>query len=253
MHTKTNVFTKEGATMLKIAVCDDEQLYLDKTRTMLEQYAAVHDRSITAEYFVNPSDLIDKLESGEEYDIYLLDIYMPGVTGMSVAAEIRKRNCESPIVFLTSSADHAVEAFALDAIHYLLKPYAQSDLHAAMDKAIRVLGDYHPKSILLKTTDGYYNISVSKIICCESDNHNQRIFLTNSSPIHVRISSADLLDKLTPFGYFYPCGKTYIINLERIDKLLSSSVLMENGDSFAVPRRAMTGLKNAWLDYLSRR
>lgn len=239
--------------MLRIAVCDDEQLYLDKTRAMLEQYAAAHDRPITAETFSNPSDLLDKLESGVEYDIYLLDIYMPGVTGMGVAAELRKRSCESPIIFLTSSANHAVEAFGLDATHYLLKPYSQSNLHAAIDKAVRVLDNQQSGSILLKTTAGYYNVSVPKIIYCESDNHNQRIVLVNGEPLHVRISSSDLWDKVTPFDCFYPCGKTYILNLEHIDKLLSDSVEMENGDTLTVPRRAMASLKNAWFDYMGRR
>ena len=62
--------------MLRIAVCDDEQLYLDKTRAMLDQYAAEHDVEITAEAFMNPSVLLDSIESGERHDIYLLDIYM---------------------------------------------------------------------------------------------------------------------------------------------------------------------------------
>lgn len=239
--------------MIRIAVCDDEQAYLDKIHAMLEQYAAVRNAEISAESYINPSCLLDKLECGEEYDIYLLDIYMPGVTGMNIAAEIRRRNNECPIIFLTSSSDHAVEAFGLDATHYLLKPYVQSDLHAALDKAMRTLREQRPKSILLKATDGYYNVPATNIIYCESDNHNQRIRLTDKAPIHVRISSAELYEKLMPFGCFYPCGKTYIINLERIDKLMSDSVVMENGHSLTIPRRAMTSLKNSWLDYLSRR
>ncbi|MBQ2777233.1 MAG: response regulator transcription factor, partial [Peptococcaceae bacterium] len=111
--------------MLRIAVCDDEQLYLDKTRAMLEQYAAEHNVEITAEAFVNSSALLDSIEAGERHDIYLLDIYMPGVSGMSVATDLRSKGVRSPIIFLTSSTEHAVEAFGVDATHYLLKPYTQ--------------------------------------------------------------------------------------------------------------------------------
>ena len=109
--------------MLKIAVCDDEQLYLDETRTMLKQYAAIHEITITAEPFSNSSALLDRIEAGERHDIYLLDIYMPGISGMSVATELRSLGVRSPIIFLTSSTEHAVEAFGVDATHYLLKPY----------------------------------------------------------------------------------------------------------------------------------
>lgn len=52
---------KEGVAMLKIAVCDDEQAYLDKTRGMLEQYTTAHDMEITAEAFLNPSALLTAL------------------------------------------------------------------------------------------------------------------------------------------------------------------------------------------------
>ena len=127
---------KEGAAVLKIAVCDDEQTYLDKTRAMLEQYAAEHDVEIAAEAISNPSALLDSIEAGERHDIYLLDIYMPGVSGMSVATELRSRGVRSPIIFLTSSTEHAVEAFGVDATHYLLKPYTQQNFFAAMDKAM---------------------------------------------------------------------------------------------------------------------
>ena len=93
--------------MLKIAVCDDEQAYLDKTRGMLEQYTTAHDMEITAEAFLNPSALLDRIEAGERHDIYLLDIYMPGVSGMSVATELRSKGERSPIIFLTSSTEPA--------------------------------------------------------------------------------------------------------------------------------------------------
>ena len=99
---------KEGAAVLKIAVCDDEQTYLDKTRAMLEQYAAEHDVEITAEAISNPSALLDSIEAGERHAIYLLDIYMPGVSGMSVATDLRSKGVRSPIIFLTSSTEHAV-------------------------------------------------------------------------------------------------------------------------------------------------
>ena len=139
--------------MLKIAVCDDEQLYLDKTHAMLEQYAAEHDVEITAEAISNPSALLDSIEAGERHDIYLLDIYMPGVSGMSVATDLRSKGVRSPIIFLTSSTEHAVEAFGVDATHYLLKPYTQQHFFTAMDKAVQRISAHSADSIVLKTGD----------------------------------------------------------------------------------------------------
>ena len=171
---------KEGAAVLKIAVCDDEQTYLDKTRAMLEQYAAEHDVEITAEAFMNPSMLLDGIEAGERHDIYLLDIYMPGVSGMSVATELRSKGVRSPIIFLTSSTEHAVEAFGVDATHYLLKPYTQQNFFAAMDKAMQSISSHAEESIVLKIGGEYQNVSVDRILYCESADNYQRLWMKDA-------------------------------------------------------------------------
>ena len=239
--------------MIRIAICDDEKKYLDESAMLLSEYATARNIRFSVEQFDTPSDFLDKLDKGEGYDIYLLDIYMPGLTGVSIATELRRRNDESPVIFLTSSRDHAVEAFGVGATHYLLKPYTKDDFFAAMDKAMHSTLQDKPKTVLMKTVNGYHNISISKIIYCESANHNQTICFVDEQPASVRISQAELWEKLSPFGQFYLCGKTYIINLEQIEKILSDTVEMTTGKCLAVPRRILPALKNAYMDYLGMR
>ena len=239
--------------MIRIAVCDDEKKYLDGSAMLLSEYATARNTRFSVDQFENPSDFLDKLDQGEKYYIYLLDVYMPGLTGVSVATELRRRNDESPVIFLTSSRDHAVEAFGVGATHYLLKPYTRDDFFAAMDKAMHSIEQDKPKTVLMKTANGYHNISISKIVYCESSNHNQTIYFADEAPASVRISQAELWEKLSPFGQFYLCGKTYIINLEQIEKILSDTVEMTTGKCLAVPRRILPAFKNAYMDYLGMR
>ena len=239
--------------MIRIAVCDDEKKYLDESAALLSEYALLRNIHFSVEQFENPSGFLDKLDKGENYDVYLLDVYMPGLTGVSVATELRRRNDESPVIFLTSSRDHAVEAFGVGATHYLLKPYTKDDFFAAMDKAMHSINQDKPKTVLMKTVNGYHNISISKIVYCESSNHNQTICFVDEEPTSVRISQAELWEKLSPFGQFYLCGKTYIINLEQIEKIPSDMVEMTTGKCLAVPRRILPAFKNAYMDYLGMR
>ena len=150
--------------MFKIAVCDDEQPYLEKTYAMLERYAKAHDLELTAEIFDSASALLDAIEDGIYHSIYLLDIYMPGLSGMSVATELRSRGVRSPIIFLTSSTEHAVEAFGVNATHYLLKPYTEESFDNAMDKAMQSITHHVEKSIVLKVGGDYQNILVDHIL-----------------------------------------------------------------------------------------
>ena len=122
-YTHAQMRRKEGDVVLKIAISDDEKEFRDSAERMLKLYMEEKAVPYQADVFNVPSELVDMTEKGTIYDIYLLDIYMPGVTGMSIATELRNRDIKSPIIFLTSSTDHALEAFGVDATHYLLKPY----------------------------------------------------------------------------------------------------------------------------------
>ena len=84
--------------MIRIAVCDDEKKYLDESEMFLSEYATARNTRFSVEQFENPFDFLDKLDKGEEYDVYLLDVYMPGFTGVSIATELRRRNDESPVI-----------------------------------------------------------------------------------------------------------------------------------------------------------
>ena len=125
--------------MIRIALCDDEKDYLDKIKAILAKYENEKGLIFDIHAYLSPSELLDKLEAGEEYSIYILDIYMPGITGMGVATELRSMGVESPIIFLTSSPDFALQAFGVNATHYILKPYDEDSVFFAIDTTIVVI------------------------------------------------------------------------------------------------------------------
>lgn len=235
--------------MVKIAVCDDEQQYLDTAVSLLEAYAAEENLDFAIETISSASALLESIRHGVYHDVYFLDIYMPEIDGISVATEMRNRKLLNPIVFLTSSREHAVEAFGVGAVHYLLKPYAREAFFMATRKALQQLERIFPKVLMLKTTAGYQHIDVEKIVYCESDDNYQRIWMRDGSAVYVRITAGDLFERLSPFGCFFHCGRSLIINLGQIRMLESGGVVMKDGKKLAVPKRVMPGLKNAYFDY----
>jgi len=237
--------------VLKIAVCDDEQTYLDKTRVMLEQYAAAHNMELTIEAISNPSALLDSIEAGDLYDIYLLDIYMPGVSGMSVATDLRSKGVRSPIIFLTSSTEHAVEAFGVDATHYLLKPYTQPNFFAAMDKAMQSIASHTEESIVLKIGGEYQNVPVAHILYCEAADNYQRLWMKDGTELLARMTASELYDLLESFGCFHRCGRAYILNLNHVTKVTVSSAVLKTGRELPLPRGTVAGLRSAFFDHFN--
>ena len=237
--------------MLKIAICDDEKAFRDEAERMLKLFMAHKNVPFQADTFDVPSELIDTTEDGTIYDIYLLDIYMPGITGMSIATELRSRGVKSPVIFLTSSTDHALEAFGVDATHYLLKPYSKDHFYVAMEKAMQSITSHKDDSIVLKVDNEYRSIPVSKIIYCEAEDKYQRFYLENDEKLLIRISGNELYKHLSEFDCIYRCGRAHIINLNHISRVTTDGVSFKNGAILKLPHTVLAGLRKAFFDYFN--
>ena len=240
---------KEGGTVLKIAICDDDKEHRDVAQRMAMEYAAAKNVQYEVDAFGVSSELLDTVERGVVYDIYLMDIYMPGVTGMSISTELRSRDVQSPIIFLTSSADHALEAFGVSATHYLLKPYTRDQFFLAMDKAMQSITVHTNRTIVVKVDNTYRSLLTNEIYFCKAENKYQRIYLTSGEDLLVRITAGELYQMLEESGCFCHCGRAHIINLNWLSKVTANSAIMKNGEQLSLSHSAVAALRTAFFKY----
>ena len=120
--------------MLKILVIDDEAPARNRLRRMLANIKGVH--------------MIGEAATGHEAlqlipemrpDVLLLDISMPGLSGMKLAQILQTQDSAPAVIFCTAWSDQAVKAFECDAVDYLVKPVRAERLALALDKARRFL------------------------------------------------------------------------------------------------------------------
>jgi DNA-binding LytR/AlgR family response regulator len=112
---------------LRVLAVDDEPPALDELAYLLgrdERVGEVHTCGSAAEAL--------RLLQGETYDVLLLDIAMPGLSGLELAQVLRQFRQPPAVVFVTAHALHAVEAFDLHAVDYLLKPVPEKRLREAI-------------------------------------------------------------------------------------------------------------------------
>lgn len=237
--------------MIRIAVCDDERVYLEKIKSLVGQYAEEKGMLFEVCAFDSPSDLLDRIEAGDEFSIFILDIYMPGITGMGVAGEIRSNGIAVPIIFLTSSPDFALQAFGVNATHYILKPYDREAVFFAIDKALHEIGVMRPEGIMLRVDGGYQNVLAKNIIFSEADDNYQRIHLVNDKYLYIRITMGDLYEQVSALNGFFKLGRSHIINLKHVVKFTSNKVLMTGDKELSIPKGAMSDFKRAYFDYFS--
>lgn len=236
--------------MIKIAICDDVEKELKKTRDMCYDYLSRHlQYDIKLSFFISPKDLLQRIKGQERYDILFLDIYMPDITGIELAREIRKRDDECQLIFLTTSSVHAVEAFSVHAAHYLVKPYTIKQLEDALNKAITAIEKFDKAFVMIKIPGGITKINFKDFFYSETECHNQKLHLVNHLTLSVRMSSIELFQLLSFDRRFYKCGSTYIINLDKVEEITSRYISFENGEKLPMQRRHYKEMLEQYINY----
>ena len=124
--------------MVSIAICDDDVLEVERAQRFIEKYSQTKNESqISVQTFLNPLEMLNYVDKNVGFDIYILDIIMDGMKGTDVAKELKAKESNCEIIFMTTSREFAVDAFALNAVHYLVKPYDFVDFSEALARALK--------------------------------------------------------------------------------------------------------------------
>ena len=116
-----------------IAVCDDQIEELEKLTALLQAWQSDLHSDVRFQTFRSGGQLLDAARA-ERFTLYLLDVLMPGMTGMDAAREIRSFDAAADIIFLTTSPGFAYESYGVRAAEYLLKPINAKLLYPVLDK-----------------------------------------------------------------------------------------------------------------------
>ena len=129
--------------MLQIAVCDDERAAADLIAGLARDWARGRGVEARVDTFASADALLFSLDDGVP-DVALLDIEMPGASGMELARLLRELGERTQAVFVTGIIDHVFDGYGVDAVSYLLKSASADRLFLALDRARERLGRAEP-------------------------------------------------------------------------------------------------------------
>ena len=234
--------------MLKIAVCDDSRELLEKVEKDLHEYESVRSTPVTVHTYTNAVDLLDGLKK-TDYDILILDIIMPGFTGMQAAHEIRKFNEEIKIIFLTSSKEFAIESYSVGAYYYLLKPVLKEKLFSVLDKVVSEITSKQ-ESCVIYTHMGIVNIPFAKIECLEVYNKHLVFHLSDGSTKETRGALTDYENVFLERKEFLKIHRSYILNMDYIHSIEAGEIATYSGKRFPVSRLLAKDIKEHYMNYM---
>jgi DNA-binding LytR/AlgR family response regulator len=220
-------------TPLRVLAVDDEPPALDELVFSLRQHERIG--CVTA-----ASDATEALRllHSDDFDAVFLDIHMPGLNGMELAHLLQRFARQPAVVFVTAFDDHAVEAFEVKAVDYLLKPLRAERLHEALAKVDQALGRAAvitagvstPPSAVASSSDRVIPVEVgnrtvlvklSTISYVEASGDYVRLYADGASYL-LRASLSALEDEWSSAG-FVRIHRGYLVDLTRVQELRTDS------------------------------
>lgn len=200
---------------VKIIICDDSE----EDIALLSSAISAYDPTFEITTFTSGKMLVDEfMESQITADILFLDIYMPGINGIETAKEIRMKNKELKIIFLSSSKEYYPEAFEVFAYNYIIKPFNKEQLYGVMNCALEEIRKASGNKILIQYKSAVHNVDCRDIQYIESQNKLLLFYFADGTTLKSYGKLGEILEEL-PEQSFLRCHQSFIINLSHVTEM----------------------------------
>ena len=228
---------------IHITICDDSAVYRQYLMGLLHEWGSIHGQTCRISEFSSAEAFLFAWEDHQDVDIFLLDIEMPGMNGVELARNIRQRNTQAQIVFITGYAEYMAIGYDVEALHYLLKPVDSEKLFAVLDRAVVRLQRQEP-TLLIDQHGVLTRVPVSKIRFIEVNRNYVTIYVDTAYQIRRSMKEIEaLLDKR-----FLRIGRSCIVNLTYVQQVSKTELTLIDGTKLYLPRGSYNTVNRAIID-----
>lgn len=244
-----------GKGILRVAVCDDNPMEAEFIGDQLMEYSKKSTAMKLESFrFFSGEELSRAYETGQRFDICLLDIVLPGIDGLTLAKTLQSDREKPEIIFLTNSEEYILEAWQVRASGYLVKPVSRQNLFEALDTASAVLAAARRQCGRLSLPEAGETLSLMDVIMAEIGVHSLRFCLVHGNEIVERGSRAEmavLVKQLESAKCFLKPSRSQLVNAAHVDKLGKHTFLMDNGVQVRIGKTRFTSVRQQYADYLT--
>ncbi len=224
---------------MKIAIIDDEMHWRETAERVVRGY--FKDSEIEIDIFESG---IQYLNNKIKYDISFVDIEMPELDGFMTIERARKFNPDGIFIILTTHTELSRRGYLVNAFRYIDKLKMSDEVKEALNSA-EILLNRNEKISLNVIGEGRHEIHLKDIIYIETEKHWIIVHTINRN-IKCSDNMADVELALTS-NWFYRCHKSFIVNLDEIERIEGSIIYMKNGDDIDIAKRKVPSFRRAYL------
>lgn len=215
-----------------IAIVEDEEAYATQLSEFLSTFAKEEGFQLSIKRFSSAVEAIETYKG--QFDIFYLDIQMPGMSGMDFAREVRKVDEHVMLIFVTSLAQYALEGYEVMATDYIVKPIVYPEFKIKMKRAFSKLPEKEETVIRFVSSAGFYVVPIDDVLYCETDGHSV-VYHCKNGDYRKHQSMKEAEKDLEPLG-FLRINSCYLVATKRIEAMEGHFVVLNNGERLLVSR-----------------
>ena len=210
--------------MIHILICDDDATFAQNMAQKILELPTYSNKSMTLQCLTNKNDMCAALLAN--YDIIFLDIDLGEKNGINLARDMRRRNPESVLIFVTNFSEYAPEGYEVDAFRYLSKAELDKKLSIYFSDALTVCRTRQRKVEIFCEGESM-PVPVHALIYVESQGHEQCLHMIGwpKEKLYTRLTMAQLEELLFPQG-FLRVHKRYLVNMAYLQTLQSTGAFL---------------------------
>ncbi|MCM1046552.1 MAG: LytTR family DNA-binding domain-containing protein, partial [Candidatus Gastranaerophilales bacterium] len=230
---------------MRILICDDDALIVEQLQKYIKDF--FENISVKCPELVCFSDGEALLSDEGEKDILFLDIEMPGINGIYVGKELKKKNENIIIFIVTSFSEYLDEAMRFRVFRYLSKPLDKQRFFRNMKDAVDL---YHSMTVKIpiETKQGVHTLLASSVIAVEAQDRKVTVHTTQCD--FESIHNMQYWLELLPKNRFFQTHRSFIVNFEHVTDFDRNLVHMTDHQSAYLTKRKYSSFKEAYLLYL---
>lgn len=232
--------------MIRIAIVEDEDIYIDKLQKYLEQYQEEVGETFALTIYRDGDEIIREYRA--QFDIILMDIQMKFMDGMSAAEEIRQRDSQVIIFFITNMTQYAIRGYEVDALDYILKPVTYFTFSQKLNKAVERIKSQKTCFVSILMKGGLTKMDINGIYYVESQSH-MLLYHTQRDILTCRGNMKEIEDMLLPHGFFR-INKGHLVNMRYVDTIMEGNCIV-NGENLPIARARRKLFMDALSTYIS--
>lgn len=197
--------------------------------------------------------LLKAAADGARPVLAILDIYMEGMNGLETGRSLRTLRPDIFLAFLTASRDFAVDAFDLDALHYMVKPVT-TEMFCTLLTRLFARTEQLRRVLELPIGRGeHVRFLIEKISWITSKNRGVEISVEGRSSTWLPCLFREVEVRLLDEPYFLRLGWGCMVNLNSVQSIDYDLCYMKDGTSYVISRRERLKVQNRYSDYLFRK